>query len=73
MEIRNRKRGDFCMDNTAIEERRKYYREWRAKNREKVIAAQERYWVKRAAAREQAQTAAADPGQQIRKDGRIIE
>lgn len=28
--------------------RNKYRREWRAKNRDKVRAAQERYWLKRA-------------------------
>ena len=33
----------------AIEARRAYQREWRAENREKVRAAQERYWLKKAA------------------------
>ena len=61
------------MNDTALQERREYYRKWRAENRDKVHAAQERYWMKRAAKREQAQAAAADPARQIRKDGRIIE
>lgn len=31
------------------EEQRRYYREWRAKNRERVRAINRRYWLKRAA------------------------
>ena len=62
------------MDETAIQARREYYRKWRAENREKVLAAQERYWSKRAAERKQAQPAAADPAkQETRKNGQIIE
>lgn len=33
----------------AIEARRAYQREWRAKNRDKIRAAEERYWAKKAA------------------------
>ncbi len=33
------------------EEQRRYAREWRAKNREKVRASNRRYWEKRAQAR----------------------
>ena len=32
----------------AIEARRAYQREWRAKNRDKIRAAEERYWAKKA-------------------------
>lgn len=32
----------------AREERNRYQREWRAKNRDKCRAIQERYWLKRA-------------------------
>lgn len=33
----------------AVEERRKYFRQWRAKNPDKVKAANRRYWEKKAA------------------------
>ena len=36
------------MDKKAIEARRAYKREWARKNPDKVKAAQERYWNKRA-------------------------
>lgn len=32
----------------AIEARRAYQREWRAKNRDKIRATEERYWAKKA-------------------------
>ena len=34
---------------TALEERKKYFRQWRAKNPDKVKAANRRYWEKKAA------------------------
>lgn len=33
----------------AVEARRAYQREWRARNREKIKAYEERYWLKRGA------------------------
>lgn len=36
------------MNNQAVQARRAYFREWRKKNPEKVKAAQERYWAKKA-------------------------
>jgi len=33
---------------TAVEARRLYYKEWRLKNKEKVKANNERYWLKKA-------------------------
>lgn len=33
----------------AIEARRAYQREWRARNRDKIRASEERYWAKKAA------------------------
>lgn len=33
----------------AVEARRAYQREWRAKNRDKIKASEERYWAKKAA------------------------
>lgn len=33
----------------AIEARRAYQREWRAKNRDKIRASEERFWLKKAA------------------------
>lgn len=44
------------MDEKAKEARRQYKREWNRKNREKVKAAQERYWTRKAAATAAAQT-----------------
>lgn len=35
-------------DNAAVEARRAYKREWARRNPDKVKAAQERYWKKRA-------------------------
>lgn len=32
------------MDDKAREERNKYMREWRSRNKDKVKAAQDRYW-----------------------------
>lgn len=37
------------MNSEAKKSRNEYYRNWRAKNRDKVKAAQDRYWSKRAA------------------------
>jgi hypothetical protein len=37
------------MDDKAKQERNKYMRDWRAKNKERVKASQERYWEKKAA------------------------
>lgn len=42
------------MDEKAREARRAYKREWNRKNRDKVKAAQERYWSRKAEAAEQA-------------------
>lgn len=42
------------MDEKAKEARRAYKREWNRKNRDKVRAAQERYWARKAAAAESA-------------------
>ena len=40
---------------TAAEARRAYMKEWRAKNRDKVKASNERYWARKAKALEAAQ------------------
>ena len=42
------------MNEKAKEARRAYRREWARKNRDKVMAAQERYWNKKAAANDPA-------------------
>lgn len=47
------------MTDKAKEARRAYKREWNRRNRDKVKAAQERYWTRRAAAESDR---AADPG-----------
>jgi hypothetical protein len=36
------------MDKKSLEARRKYHKEWRNKNKEKIKAAQARYWAKKA-------------------------
>jgi len=36
------------IEQAALEERRAYYREWRAKNPDKVREYQSRYWKKKA-------------------------
>ena len=41
------------MDEKAREARRAYKREWNRRNRDKVKAAQERYWSRKAAQQEQ--------------------
>ena len=48
------------MTEAAKEARRQYKREWNRKNRDKVRAAQERYWNKRAAAQNQTDTTQED-------------
>lgn len=40
------------MDEKALEARRAYKRKWARENRDKVRAAQERYWKKKAAEQE---------------------
>ncbi len=42
---------EMTMDEKAREERREYFRQWRAKNRDKVKENNRRYWVRRAAKR----------------------
>ena len=46
-------------DNAAAEARRAYKREWARKNPDKVKAAQERYWKKKAAQIQERQEAQA--------------
>lgn len=51
------------MNKAALEARRAYKRKWAKENPDKVKAAQERYWTKKAAEMQQAEKeAAADPG-----------
>ncbi|AGK95185.1 hypothetical protein [Clostridium pasteurianum] len=40
------------MDDKARKERNKYMREWRSKNKDKVKAAQDRYWEKKSSGKE---------------------
>lgn len=56
------------MNEAAKEARRKYVREWQRNNKDKVKAAQERYWTRKAqAAAEQATTA-----EEINEDGKNL-
>ena len=50
------------MDEKAREARRAYKREWNRKNRDKVKAAQERYWARKAAEMEAAEQ---DQGEEV--------
>lgn len=56
------------MTETAKQARREYYRRWREQNPERVQAAQERYWLRKAAQRKDEETraaiVAADPDEQ---------
>jgi len=51
------------MDEKAREARKLYKREWNRKNRDKVKAAQERYWAKKAAELEAAHGDQGKPAQ----------
>lgn len=55
------------MTDNAKAARREYYRRWRLEHPERVQAAQERYWAKKAAERRNREQAAADPAQQTRQ------
>lgn len=48
------KKKQCIMSEEAREQRRKYYKAWRAANRDKTRAAQERYWLKKAREAEEA-------------------
>jgi hypothetical protein len=56
------------MDDIARAARNEYYRQWRAKNPEKVAETNRRYWLRKAEKMKEEETraaiAAADPGQQ---------
>lgn len=41
--------AELILEERAKEERREYFRQWRAKNRDKVRENNRRYWEKRAA------------------------
>lgn len=52
------------MNDKAKELRRQYKREWNRRNRDKVRAAQERYWNRKAAAQESTETTEPDRAQE---------
>ena len=43
------------LEERAAGERREYYRQWRAKNKDKVRESNRRYWERRAAKKSQAE------------------
>lgn len=47
--------AEITLEERAREERREYYRQWRAKNPDKVKENNRRYWEKRAAKKDQAE------------------
>jgi hypothetical protein len=55
--LKSGRKEAFTMDEKAIEARRAYKREWQRNNPDKVRAQQERYWQKKAAAKEREQGA----------------
>lgn len=52
MNVSTKKKGELTMDEKeklmALEAKRRYAREWRAKNKDRVREANLRYWAKRA-------------------------
>lgn len=54
------KKAATKLSEAALEARRAYRREWAHKNRDKLNAAQERYWEKKALAAEQTAPAAVE-------------
>ena len=50
------------MTEQALEMRRAYKRDWNRRNRDKVRAAQERYWNRKAAAADSSRTGDTDNG-----------
>ena len=47
--------AEMTLEERAREERREYFRQWRAKNKDKVRENHRRYWEKRAAMKAQAE------------------
>lgn len=47
--------AEMTLEERAREERREYFRQWRAKNPDKVKENNRRYWEKRAAKKDQAE------------------
>ena len=43
----NIKKGEFALNEKAKEQKNAYMKEWREKNKDKVKAAQDRYWEKK--------------------------
>ena len=48
---------EMTLEERAREERREYFRQWRAKNKDKVKENNRRYWEKRAAKKAEAESA----------------
>lgn len=59
-EVQENRKGGNAMTEQAMQARREYRRKWNRNNREKVRAAQERYWEKIAAQAEPKGQAPAD-------------
>lgn len=45
----------YVLDERAAEERREYYRQWRAKNKDKVRENNRKYWERKAAKKAEAE------------------
>lgn len=53
----------MTIEEAAAEARRAYKRDWNRKNKDKVKAAQQRYWIKKAQEAQAAETANTDKGE----------
>lgn len=42
------RKGGICLTDEARKIKNEYMKQWRAKNKDKVKATQERYWIKKA-------------------------
>lgn len=57
-------KGKNCMEDEGVRNRREYYRQWRANNKERVREYNARYWAKRAERMAQEQAA----GKEVQRD-----
>ena len=53
---------DLTLEQMAVEERRRYQKEWRAKNKDKVRAQNQKFWIRQAQKRLAAQIAGEKEG-----------
>ena len=59
-------KGQNGMENVGTQNRREYYRKWRANNKDRIREYNARYWAKRAERMAQEQTA----GKEVKDNGK---